>query len=222
VVIVCEAGQAPPILENSIVFPIMTYDRHNWTSDEERERYSWEVYERGDHYQYEEAKLDYLLRVAIPYYPDSYPTTGVSAVTIRDDAGLEVHADLGEPVEDILRKDLSDRMPSIVVRAITRALIKYAAKEAAEKAGGKNDKGLGDILGVIVNAAGVLTEAADTRSWETLPAKIYVADIPLPPGKHTLRALFQDSIGGTLYRQDFPEVDLQAGEMVYLRARCVR
>ena len=93
------------------------------------------------------------------------------------------------------------------MRAIVRALIKYSAKEAAEKAGNKQDKLLGAILGAAVNAAGVISEAADTRSWETLPDRIYVADFQLAPGKHTLRALFQDAAGTVLYRHDFPEID---------------
>jgi uncharacterized protein len=221
VVIVCEAGQAPPILEQNITFPIMKSDPVRWDNDDDRDRYSHDIYGRqGAEYHYQETELRYLLRVALPYYPDDYLGTHVTDVRVRDEAGLDVRADLGEPVGTILRKDLSDRMPAITVRAITRAIIKYAAKEAAESAAGKKDKDVGKLVGFLVNAAGALTEAADTRSWETLPERIFVADLSLPPGEHTLRALFQDDMGGTLERHDFPTVNVKAGEITFLRVRC--
>jgi uncharacterized protein len=78
---------------------------------------------------------------------------------------------------------------------------------------------LGSILGAAVNAAGVLSEAADTRSWETLPDRIFAADFQLPPGQQEVRALFQDASGNVLYRHDFPAVEVKAGEIVFLRVR---
>jgi hypothetical protein len=110
-------------------------------------------------------------------------------------------------------------MPSIAARAIARAILKYAATKAAEKAGDKEDKVLGKLFGLAVNAAGALSEAADTRSWETLPEKIFVADLSLPPGEHDLRVLFQDELGGTLKRHDLGRVTLDPGEIVIVRVR---
>jgi hypothetical protein len=125
-----------------------------------------------------------------------------------------------EDVGAILHQDLTDRYPAIAVRAIIRALIKYAAKEGAEKLGKKDSDALGSLLGAVVNAAGVASEAADTRSWETLPDRIYVADFQVPPGTHNLRALFQDAGGITVKRHDFPPVEVKQGETVFLRVRC--
>jgi hypothetical protein len=122
----------------------------------------------------------------------------------------------------ILRQDLSDRQPAIAIRAITRALIKYAASEAAEEAAGGEEKTAGFLVGLAVNLLGVATEAADTRSWETLPDKIYAADFQLPPGEHELRAMFEDDYGTMLFRHDFPTFSLGAGEVVILRARCMK
>ncbi len=220
VVVICEAGIAPPILEQNLVFPIFTSDNTNWADDEARWRYADEVSHRGDGYNYgNNTKLKYLLRVAMPYYSDDYRGTSVASVVIRGTDSAEVRAELAENMGAMLRQDLKDRYPSILVRAIVRAIIKYSAKEAAEQAGDKQDKVLGSILGAAVNAAGALSEAADTRSWETLPDRVYAADFQLPPGEHTLRALFQDAAGTALYRHDFPAVTVNAGEIVFLRVR---
>lgn len=225
VVVLCETGIAPPILEDNIVLPIFGNDPQKFDDDEARYHYAEEVSHRhGDNYAYDQSTLKYLLRVAMPYYAQDYAGSSVRGVEIRGDSTEPVicKAELAQDNGAILRKDLADRYPAILVRAITRALIKYGAKEAAEKIGNENSSDLGKIMGFIVNAAGVATEAADTRSWETLPDRIFAADFQLAPGTHRLRAVFQDDIGGVLYRQDFPEVIVKKGEIVFLRARCVK
>ena len=70
VVVICETGIAPPILERNLVFPIYTSDNTNWADDEARWRYAGEVSRRGDGYYGDNVKLKYLLRIAMPYYPD--------------------------------------------------------------------------------------------------------------------------------------------------------
>jgi hypothetical protein len=221
VIVLCEAGLAPSILESNIMFPIMKSERDYWTDEDEREEYAHTVYGRGQGYQYNEAELDYFVRVALPFYASDYNGSAVSRVSVRADDGLDIAAELGTNVGEILRQDLSDRMPAIAVRAIIRGITKYAAAKAAEKAGGK-DETKSFIFGTITNLIGAATEAADTRSWETLPDRIYAADFQLPPGEHTLRAVFEDGTGFTLLRQDFETVNLEAGEIVILRARCLK
>lgn len=220
VVIICETGIAPPIRETNLVFPIFTEDQTAFADDEERDRYAHEVYGRRDEHDYGGRKLKYLLRVALPIYADDSQGSQVSDVVVRDSAEHVCKAELMENVGAVLQQDLKDRYPAIAVRAIIRALIKYAAKEGAEKLGKKDSDALGSILGALVNAAGVASEAADTRSWETLPDRIYVADFQLPPGTHSLSALFQNGRGGVVTRHDFPPVDVKKGKIIFLRVRC--
>ena len=52
--------------------------------------------------------------------------------------------------------------------------MKYVASEKAENKS--------EILGFLVNMLGVSTETADTRSWLSLPAKIYMARAKYSPG----------------------------------------
>ncbi|MDD5089048.1 MAG: hypothetical protein PHI18_09680 [bacterium] len=223
VIVICEAGLAPPILEENIMLPIYKNDPHKWDNDEARDEYAYRVGERRYH-QDDNVTVDYFLRVALPYYSGEYVGSGVHDVVVRDTEGGEFSGELATSLSAILRQDLSDRMPAILARAVTRALIKYAATKAAEQVGGdkKNDRWLGDVLGAAVNIAGAATEAADTRSWETLPDRIYVADFSLPPGTHELRAVFQDDLGGVLFRHDFPPIEVTRGQTLFLRARCVR
>lgn len=232
VVVICEAGLAPPIHEENIVLPILETVPSNFANDEERDHYYYDLYEQH-HYDagynaYDETRLKYLLRLALPMYSPMDNGSRVGRVSIRGGDSLCQAAELSEDVGAILRQDLKDRYPAIVARAITRAIIKYGATEVARELGKEKDKDgkrkaglLSDVLGTIVNAAGVASEAADTRSWETLPDRIYVADFQLPPGSHTLRAVFEDGGGQLLYRHDFGTVNVEPGEILFLRARCV-
>jgi hypothetical protein len=223
VIVLCEVGLAPPILEENILLPIYKNDPRDFRDDDERDRFAHDLtLRRGHEYQYgSDVTLDYFLRVALPFYSSDYAGSGVSQVVVKDTTGREIPAELAQDVGAILRQDLSDRQGAILVRAITRALIKYAATKAAKAAGNRHNEALGRVLGAMVNVAGVATESADTRSWETLPDRIYAADFELPPGTHALRAVFQDDLGGALFRHDFDPVEVKPGEIVFLRARCM-
>ncbi len=234
VIVLCEAGQVPPLLEQNIVFPFLKTDRRAWKDDTERWDTARHLYERGPQYQYQTTELEYLLRVALPYYPPDYTGSRVTGVAVREHDDLQADAELSQNMSAILRRDLDDRMGSIAARAIVRGLVKYAATKAVEpddnddkkdgdKEGKKKNKKqswLEKALPDIVNAIGVLTESADTRSWETLPDRIYVADFQLPPGYHELSAEFRDRAGARLQHIDFPGTVVKKNQIVFLRARC--
>ena len=219
VIVLCEAGQAPPILENNIVFPFLKTDQREWHHNSDYLECANMLYSRGPGYVYDTTSLEYLLRVALPYYPPPVPR-GVTRVTILGAGDDDMQAELVQDVGDLLRQDLRDREAGITIRAIARALIKYAAKVAAERQVENRKDWTKDALPWLVNLAGVLTESADTRSWETLPDRIYAADFQLPPGEHCLSAIFEDSAGRTMLHFEFPSVLLHAGETLVLRARC--
>lgn len=81
------------------------------------------------------------------------------------------------------RRALKDEMPGMMVRNVTRAITKAVAQEQLQKHAG--------LFGALVGAvASVATEKADDRMWRTLPGRVYVARMHLPPGEH------QITIGG--------------------------
>ena len=74
----------------------------------------------------------------------------------------------------------------IIVSAITRLVARYAAGSALQAAAGKQEL-LGALLSLGAQATLTALDTPDTRSWETLPARVAIARIRVPAGKHTVR-----------------------------------
>jgi hypothetical protein len=72
--------------------------------------------------------------------------------------------DLGEEARESLERDYGE----IVLRTVVRALLKWAVHRQAEK-------GAGELGGVLANVLGAATEAAETRTWLSLPQEIDAA-----------------------------------------------
>jgi hypothetical protein len=84
----------------------------------------------------------------------------------------------------------------------SKALIRVALKKAAEYSARKENRAMGSVIGAI-NA---MTEAADTRNWQTLPHSIFYTRIPLKAEKQKLTLNFE---GRASLKQEFtyyPEV----------------
>lgn len=130
------------------------------------------------------AKDGQVVTVSMPYYARRRPQ--ITSAQVAADGFQE----LAEPVEDLqgLALDtLEAQKPAILARAIARAVVKKkASSEAREK---------DETLGLMVNVAGALSERADTRSWSTLPNRIYLARLPLTAGSHTLHVELRDRDG---------------------------
>ena len=109
-----------------------------------------------------------VVRVAFPKYSTR---KGIYTGGIVKKDSVEYKLELLENVNEIAIKSLRDRM----FRELSKTLLRTALKQAAEQAARKEDEGLGAVVSVI-NAA---TEKADTRNWQTLPARIYYTRIPM-------------------------------------------
>ncbi len=74
----------------------------------------------------------------------------------------------------------------VIVSAITRMIARYAAGSVVKAAAG--DKSLlGLLLSLGTQATLTALDTPDTRSWETLPARVAIARVRVPAGKHTVR-----------------------------------
>ena len=162
-------------------------------------------------YRHTHGEVDYWLRLAIPEY--SKPQTRVTAVrlTAGDQSSRAV---LAEDLNAIALKSFGEKKDTILLRTGARALAKYTLTKQAEKKS--------EVLGWLVNLFGVSTEAADTRSWLSLPGAIWIGRMTLPPGTHDLRLEFLDSNGGVVEAHVFPTLQLQSGEPVILSYRCFK
>jgi hypothetical protein len=73
----------------------------------------------------------------------------------------------------------------IIVSAITRLIARAAVGQGIQTAAGRDS-----IIGVLASLGAQATLTAldtpDTRSWETLPARVAVARVRLPPGRHRI------------------------------------
>jgi len=111
-------------------------------------------------------------------------------------------------IQSLAYRDLSERMPGIVLRNVTRMISRITAQAVAHNAARNTSNGgliqLGVIVASVVQTA--LTEA-DTRGWYTLPMNIQVLRSALPAGEHTL--VLQNSANGST--MDIP-IQLAEGE----------
>ena len=77
----------------------------------------------------------------------------------------------------------------VIVSAITRMISRYAAGSIVGAAGGAASKSdlLGTLLSLGTQATLTALDTPDTRSWETLPARVAIARVRVPAGKHSVR-----------------------------------
>ena len=193
-----ESGYVPQRTQAALTFPILKTDpiAKDKPDLEETEAFA-RTLSRREGKIYDEIKLEYILRVAIPTIRSQRPHF----------AGIEVAVDKQEPVNGVLVEDvesiaietLNAQRPIILLRTLVRALGKYLLTRQANKAN--------ETLGLLTNLAGVLTEQADTRSWQTLPNQIFMVRMPVPAGAHTLNLSFLDAngqVGDTQHVSDIP------------------
>ena len=172
-----ESGYVPSKTEEALMFPILKKD------DVKDEEFAPTLMGR-EGMVYEDIELEYLLRVAIPTIGSHRPHFAGIEVTAGTVKATGV---LVEDVENIAIETFNAQRPIILLRTLTRALLKYLAYREANKQH--------EALGVLANLASVVTEQADTRSWQTLPNQIFMVRMPLPAGTHTLNFSFLDANG---------------------------
>lgn len=109
-----------------------------------------------------------VVRVAFPKY--TFRKQILTGAYIESQ-GERYNLELLEDVNQIAEKSLRDRM----LRELSKTLLRTALKQAAEHATRQENADLGALVSVL-NA---VTEKADTRNWQTLPARIYYTRIPI-------------------------------------------
>jgi len=116
-------------------------------------------------------------------------------------------------VEDINRiavKNLEDRKGRILAKAIARAVAKQVAiHHIARSSDSRNDQRTIEAILNLVNI--LLVERADTRSWRTLPGRIYMTRMHVPAGEYTVEL---QACGGTW--ADFGPLSVEPGTIRYL------
>ncbi|NVD06953.1 hypothetical protein FCU94_08505 [Vibrio sp. JPW-9-11-11] len=120
-----------------------------------------------------------LYSIALPYYP---PSQSEAAAQLKLNGSPLTESQLAD-VNLMAQRDLSERMPSLVLRQALRVW----AKDELRRQAAKED----DVGNLLFNVWNTLTEQPDTRSWLSLPAEVYSASIETEPGEQTLQVADQ-------------------------------
>jgi len=107
-----------------------------------------------------------LIRISMPAYNKKY--RHISRAKLKD-ASHQVITGLIDNLEVSVREDLAQEYPSILLLTTTRALAKYELVSQVNQQD--------SFLGALANLVTVLSEVADLRSWNMLPANIQFAYI---------------------------------------------
>jgi hypothetical protein len=105
-----------------------------------------------------------LIRISMPAYPQL--NKPIDYVKISQE-NVQIISELVDDIDVLAREDLEKEYASILLLTTTRAIGKYNLVKNAQK------QNL--LLGIFVNIVTLLTEQADLRSWNMLPATIQFA-----------------------------------------------
>lgn len=210
-ILLYETGFVPPKIEENIVFPILKVDpivQEDADRDEKKVReYSRKLVGRRNK-QYREIEIEYLLRVAIPAYRSNRPRiVGIDADTAHGSAsGILV-----EDIEAAAMKTFESELPTIMLRTVVRGVLKYLGFRRANQQG--------EVAGRLVNLLNVVTESADTRSWQTLPNQIFLVRMRLPAGKHNITLSFSDRANQRVKTDRLQDVLIRKNDKTFLNYR---
>ena len=196
-----ETGYVPPKTEDALTFPILK------TDDVNDEKFAPTLMGRQGRV-YKEVELEYLLRVAIPKIDSHRPLLSGIEVAV---GGVKASGVLVEDVENSAIETFNAQRTGILLRTLTRAVLKYLSYRGANK---KNE-----ALGLLVNLVGAVTEQADTRSWQTLPNQIFMVRMTLPAGTHTLNLSFLGKNGRVGGRDSVPEIKIIPNRITFWNHR---
>ncbi|HAS6175659.1 TPA: hypothetical protein I7155_14745 [Vibrio vulnificus] len=123
---------------------------------------------------YDSRGVGALYSLALPYYP-SQNYQRFSSLRLNQQ---KLESQLLADVDQMAKYDLSERLPSVVIRQALRVV----AKDQLRKEAAKGD----DVGNLLFNVWNALTEQPDTRSWQTLPARVNVMSEVVSSGEQTL------------------------------------
>ena len=124
----------------------------------------------------------------------------------------------------LTKQYLEERLPTLLFRLATRAVLKQVAAVQARHAAAQasSDDTVGELAGMFVSFLGALTETADTRQWFTLPAEVRLARVFVPAGTHEIKLWFKDGYGNIVGGHSFGPVEVRAGERIFLHYRTAK
>ncbi|MDA1303200.1 MAG: hypothetical protein O2999_02680 [Nitrospirae bacterium] len=134
-----------------------------------------------------------IVRISLPRVVAQKSQVGYGRITVVQEGGRHTYqTELMNSVTAAAKKNLSDRLASVTVRAVARAALKISTAEGlgyGAGAVGKDDEtrlAIQVIVSTLLKVLFITTEEADKRSWRTLPDEIHVSRFSVTPGSMTV------------------------------------
>nr|WP_075518706.1 hypothetical protein [Moritella viscosa]SHN96015.1 Uncharacterized protein conserved in bacteria [Moritella viscosa] len=122
--------------------------------------------------------LGYNISLALPYYDNHYVKPVPWHFSVL---GKTAETEIFDDVNLLARADLDAESADIYAAALARVIIKQTALHEVKK---NDEDGLATLL---LNITSMVSEMADVRSWNMLPASIQVQRLALEPGTYYLQ-----------------------------------
>jgi len=149
-----------------------------------------------------------IVRLAVPQFvPRRSGIAFTEAVIAGGGSRYASRSAVMEDITAIAAKDLEERLLRTMVKAVARAAWKYALVEAVRvgvrEAVGQKDGGAlaGAVAGAMARMVAVASEEADKRSWATLPDRVHVGRLKVPPGTYDVELRHVGTFGGIVETQ---------------------
>lgn len=141
------------------------------------------------------------VKIAIPKLVMQPSSVGYVEVVVNDT--LTTKLPLIEEMDKVARETFQIKKPIIVARATVRGIMKSVAQEAASDVV-EDEYGAiaGDVANFLGGRAREASEQADLRGWQTMPGKMYVNVVKLPPGEHHISFNFYSLTGALIYSDE--------------------
>jgi len=170
-----------------------------------------------------------VMRLAVPkFVPRPSHIAYTEAIVANGDIRYTSRSALMEDITAIAVKDLDDRLLRTTVKAVARAAWKFALAEAV-RVGVRSsirDKDAGAVAGAIAGAVAhmiaVASEEADKRSWATLPDRIFIGRLKVPPGTYDVELRHIGTHGGVVASQVLKGVTITERHKQFVSTRVLQ
>lgn len=170
-----------------------------------------------------------IVRLAVPQFvPRRSAIAFTEAVVSGGPSRYASRSAVMEDITAIAVKDLEERLLRTIVKAVARAAWKVALAEAVragvrEAVGHKEGGALaGAVAGAMARMVAIASEEADTRSWATLPDRIHVGRLRVPPGAYDVELRHVGLSGDVMETQVIRGVAVTERGTRFISARVLR
>jgi hypothetical protein len=116
-----------------------------------------------------------------------------------------------EDMQSVAYATFETRQSLIMLKTVTRAVVKGLAAAEAKKNIRKNQEAwVGLLTDALADAVVDATENADVRAWRSMPGFMWVGEFALEPGSYSLRLDYYDALRQKIATRVYPQTTVSA------------